>query len=142
MDIKIFISYTLQDGFINIDFLQSIKLNIIDQCLSYIDILDNDSRDKQARVEEELLNSDYLILIKTMNIGKSDWVKKEILLAKENNIPIVEFDYQDLIEKKFQPITLYIKHLAVSGLSSISSRIKSNCNLTEKRFEIPNVSYT
>ena len=39
-------------------------------------------------------------------------------------------------------ITSYIKHLAVSGLSSISARIKSTCNLTGKCFEMPNVSYT
>jgi hypothetical protein len=37
---------------------------------------------------------------------------------------------------------VYIKHLAVSALSSILARIKSTCNLTGKRFEMPNVSYT
>jgi len=39
-------------------------------------------------------------------------------------------------------ITSYIKHLAVSGLSKFSARIKSTCNLTGKCFEMPNVSYT
>ena len=38
--------------------------------------------------------------------------------------------------------TSYIKHLAVSGLSSVSARIKSSCNLTGTCFEMPNVSYT
>jgi hypothetical protein len=38
--------------------------------------------------------------------------------------------------------TSYIKHLAVSGLSSVSARIKSTCNLTGKCFEMPNVSFT
>jgi len=32
--------------------------------------------------------------------------------------------------------------LAVSGLSSVLARIKSGCNLTGNRFEMPNVSYT
>ena len=41
-----------------------------------------------------------------------------------------------------QPLTTCIKHLAVSGLSSVSARIKSCCNLTGNRFEMPNVSYT
>ncbi len=36
----------------------------------------------------------------------------------------------------------YIKHLAVSGLSSGLARIKICCILTGNRFEIPNVSYT
>jgi len=43
---------------------------------------------------------------------------------------------------KGQRTTSYIKHLAVSGLSSISARIKSTCNLTGKCFVMPNVSYT
>ena len=45
-------------------------------------------------------------------------------------------------DKERQCTTSYIKHLAVSGLSSISARIKSGGNLTEKFFEMPNVSYT
>ncbi len=45
-------------------------------------------------------------------------------------------------DKERQCTTSYIKHLAVSGLSSIPTRIKSTCNLTGKCFEMPNVSYT
>jgi len=41
-----------------------------------------------------------------------------------------------------QAVTACIKHLAVSGLSNLSARIKSSCNLTGKCFEMPNVSYT
>jgi len=43
---------------------------------------------------------------------------------------------------KPEPLTTCIKHLAVSGLSSVLARIKSGCNLTGNRFEMPNVSYT
>ena len=46
------------------------------------------------------------------------------------------------MKNKAQCITSYIKHLAISGLPSISARIKSTCNLTGKCFEMPNVSYT
>jgi hypothetical protein len=41
-----------------------------------------------------------------------------------------------------QHTTSYIKHLAVSGLSNVSARIKDTCNLTGMCFEMPNVSYT
>jgi hypothetical protein len=41
-----------------------------------------------------------------------------------------------------QCITSYIKHLAVSGLSSILARIKGSCYLTGKCVEMPNASYT
>ena len=46
------------------------------------------------------------------------------------------------MKTKAEPLTSYIKHLAVNGLSSISARIKVCCNLTDKCFEMPNVSYT
>ena len=39
-------------------------------------------------------------------------------------------------------LTTCIKHLAVSGLSSGTARIKNSCNLIGNRFEMPNVSYT
>lgn len=39
-------------------------------------------------------------------------------------------------------LTSCIKHLAVSGLSNSTARIKSSRNLTGNRFEMPNVSYT
>jgi len=45
-------------------------------------------------------------------------------------------------KKEHQAVTPYIKHLAVSALSSILARIKSGFNLTSKCFEMPNVSYT
>ena len=44
--------------------------------------------------------------------------------------------------KKPEPLTSCIKHLAVSGLSSVTARVKSSCNLIRNRFEMPNVSYT
>lgn len=47
-----------------------------------------------------------------------------------------------LDDKEKRLVTSYIKHLAVSGLSSVTARIKSTCNLTGKCFEMPNVSYT
>jgi len=44
--------------------------------------------------------------------------------------------------KNNEPLTSYIKHLAISGLSRGTARIKSSCNLIGNRFEMPNVSYT
>jgi hypothetical protein len=39
-------------------------------------------------------------------------------------------------------ITRGIVNCRFSGYSSGTARIKSSCNLTEKYFEMPNVSYT
>ena len=51
-------------------------------------------------------------------------------------------DIQSRLKKNTERTTSYIKHLAVSGLSKFSARIKSACNLTGQCFEMPNVSYT
>jgi hypothetical protein len=58
------------------------------------------------------------------------------------NQDVCEFTRQRFRIRKRQQVTLYIKHLAVSRLSSVSARIKSSCNLTGQCFEMPNVSYT
>jgi len=50
--------------------------------------------------------------------------------------------YYYLQKMNKQLLTTCIKHLAVSGLSSGTARIKSSCNLIGNRFEMPNVSYT
>jgi len=55
---------------------------------------------------------------------------------------IIKISDELTTEKKHMAITLYIKHLEVSGLSKVSPHIKSSCNLTGKCFEMPNVSYT
>ena len=51
-------------------------------------------------------------------------------------------DRQSRRNKNTERTTTCIKHLAVSGLSSVSARIKSSCNLIGYCFEMPNVSYT
>jgi hypothetical protein len=56
----------------------------------FIDILDNNSTDKQKRVLTELENSELLILIKSENTFNSNWVKLELNTAKTLNIPVVE----------------------------------------------------
>ncbi len=50
--------------------------------------------------------------------------------------------FKQLEDKEKRLVTSYIKHLAVSGLSNVSARIKITFNLTGKCFEMPNVSYT
>ena len=59
------------------------------------------------------------------------------------NLTAFDFERRKTMKmKEVQQVTTCIKHLAVSGLSSISARIKSSGNLTGNRFVMPNVSYT
>lgn len=88
----VFCSYTLKDGLITIEKLKELKMLIHQFAQSYIDILDNDSFDRQRRVIEELKKSKLLLVIKSPDIMKSDWVRMEFTIAKEQNIPIIEID--------------------------------------------------
>ena len=58
----------------------------------YIDILDNDSIDKQERVVEELSKAQLVLVLMSPDLKKSAWVKEEYRIANEKNIPIVEIN--------------------------------------------------
>jgi hypothetical protein len=66
----------------------------------FIDIIDNDSFDKQARVISELESSDLMILIETNSIYHSEWVALEIEKAKSRQIPIRKVSINELSNYK------------------------------------------
>ena len=101
---KIFISYTTRDGNITKLFLERLEKVLSIHSSIYIDLIHNNSKNKQNRVLKELKNSDILILIRTSDSTKSDWVQTELKLAKELNIPIAEVDFKEVNNKNFQPI--------------------------------------
>lgn len=85
---KIFVSYTVRDGLVT-----TFELNLLYRKLRrlghiYIDLLHNDSEDKQDRVKSELLSSDIVLLLVTPAIGCSPWVAWELAFASEHGIPI------------------------------------------------------
>ncbi|WP_288207004.1 toll/interleukin-1 receptor domain-containing protein [uncultured Parabacteroides sp.] len=86
---KLFISYSTQDGIITKDLLSQVKNFYSKYGNCYIDLLDNDSIDKQKRVYLELYKADILILLHTPASDKSKWVQKEIYIAYKRNIPII-----------------------------------------------------
>jgi hypothetical protein len=85
---KHFVCYTTRDKEVNSTFLQSFSNVLKKEGEVFIDLIDNDSEDKQCRVLSELDNSDILVLIETSNIYKSEWVSIELERAKAKGIPI------------------------------------------------------
>ena len=102
--VKVFVSYTLRDNLIDGEFLSQLELVLKTSFAVFIDYLHNDSVEKQKRIEIELANSDFILLIKTNKTYNSEWVLKEINLAKELKIPIFEFYFEDLINNNFKSI--------------------------------------
>jgi hypothetical protein len=85
---KHFVCYTTRDKEINSELLKSFSNKLKKEGDVFIDMIDNDSEDKQGRVLSELDTSDILVLIETSSIYKSEWVSIELERAKAMNIPI------------------------------------------------------
>ncbi|TKG89256.1 toll/interleukin-1 receptor domain-containing protein [Puteibacter caeruleilacunae] len=109
---KIFVSYTVRDNIVKKDFLEKVESFLQAYGRPFIDLLHNNSENKQLRVETELTESDCLILINTKDAKKSEWVNKELSIAIKNGIPVFEYDYKKLEEEEFHPITINIGHWA------------------------------
>jgi hypothetical protein len=93
---KYFVSYTTRDKEVTKELLAIFSKQLEKSGNVFIDIIDNDSLDKQTRVIEELENSDLMILIETKSIYQSEWVALEIEKAKARQIPIRKISINEL----------------------------------------------
>lgn len=93
---KYFVSYTTRDTEITRDLLELFSLKLKNVGKVFIDLIDNNSKDKQSRVIRELDSSDFVILVESQNIYKSDWVLVEIERAISKNIPIRTIKVKDI----------------------------------------------
>jgi len=106
---KVFISYTLKDKEINDEYLNKVnELQSLVNVSVFIDKLHNFDSFPQTRIEREIENCDMLLVVDTRNIFKSDWVKKEIEMARLKNRPI-HFTRPEKINKTIKSVynTLY-----------------------------------
>lgn len=100
---KYFVSYTTKDNEVTKELLESIAKVLKQKGEVYIDLIDNDSINKQERVINELDNSDVFLLIETKSVYDSVWVQIELDRAKSHQIDIQILsitDINDLISKK------------------------------------------
>lgn len=120
---NIFVSYTTRDTYINKELLDKVS-NIVSELGSpYVDLLHNNSLDKQAYVESMLKSSDVVLLLSSDSIDKSKWVNWELAQAKKIKIPIVE-----VCAKKFASANFVL---------NIFSEIKSHTEANKKIQQTP-----
>jgi len=93
---KYFISYTMRDKEITEYLLDTFSKRLENYGDVFVDLIDNNSIDKQARVIAELDNSDILILIESDSVYKSEWVSLELERASSRQIPIKKISLMDL----------------------------------------------
>ena len=97
---KYFVSYTTRDKEITPDLLKQFSKELEKKGEVFIDLLHNDSIDKQSRVLKELDSSDVMILIETNSVYQSEWVVLEIEQANAMPIPIQKMNLDQL--RKFK----------------------------------------
>lgn len=95
---KYFISYTIRDKEITKEFLDILSQKLFFLGSLFIDLIDNNSQNKQERVITELDYCDVLILVESRNVYKSKWVSFELERAKSRQIPIKIISPKDIIE--------------------------------------------
>lgn len=93
---NIFVSYTTRNNEVTIHSLINFSNKISPFGKIFIDLIDNDSNDKQGRIIEELKNCTLMFLIRSESILESYWVKFELHAASKLKIPIIEFDIAEL----------------------------------------------
>lgn len=86
----IFVSYTTRDNYVDRALLESISEVLSEYGNYYIDLLHNNSNDKQRHVEKMLSQAKLLLLISSSSIGKSEWVRWELKEAERSCIPIIK----------------------------------------------------
>lgn len=90
---KVFLSYTVRDGFIDSRVLEELEKHLSPKWSIYIDLLHNKSASPQKEVLTKLAESDLVIQIVTPSISDSEWACLEKDLALMNGIPVGFVNY-------------------------------------------------
>ena len=93
---NIFVSYTTRNNEVTVNSLINFSNKVNSFGKIFVDLLDNNSLDKQGRIIEELEKSDILVLIKSNSTYNSEWVKLELEIANKINIPVIEFEINEI----------------------------------------------
>ena len=94
---RIFVSYTTKDAVIDENLLNWIS-NLLTSCgRPFVDLLHNDSPDRQFRVERELYSADILLLLESSSVKDSRWVLWELQQAQNLDIPIIRIRVDNYI---------------------------------------------
>ena len=91
---NIFIAYTLKDGVLTVNDFIKIK-NLLNGHKLFIHYFRPDI-DSHPKIQKEIEKSDLLILIKTTASFESVWVRDELKIASQINIPIYFIEINDL----------------------------------------------
>ena len=93
--IRIFISYTTRDFYLDRDKLAEIDHLASSYGFVFIDALHNDSFNPQRRVEQELIEASVVLFIRTSGCSRSEWVGWERHKAVEYGKYCIEVPFDE-----------------------------------------------
>lgn len=125
---SIFVSYTTRDHYVDRELLESMCDVLSEYGSYYIDLLHNNSHQKQRHVEIMLSKAKLLLLISSTSVGESEWVLWELAEADRMGIPIVTIQatpnrnetLDNLRSKLASEYETLTREGSVGGLSSVS----------------------
>jgi len=121
----------MRDDYITSGLLSTIEKNIHKYWSCYIDILHNDSENKQERVEAELQKSKFIVLLDSESTSKSNWVQRELKLAVDNKIKIINISVDKMKTES------EINHLVLKAISQAKSDSRGCLSLSPSMPQIP-----
>ncbi|MBB4635695.1 TIR domain-containing protein [Longimicrobium terrae] len=89
---RIFVSYTLRDNVLDRATLVALDSYLREFGDPYIDLLHNPGEDHQRHVLTMLRSASLVLAIVTPKYDRSEWVKLELALAHQHQIPIMSVD--------------------------------------------------
>lgn len=125
-DMTFFVSYTTRDSYVDRDLLECISEVLSNYGDFYIDLLHNDSNNKQRHVEEMLSQADLLLVVSSSSIRESEWVRWELAEAESNGIPIIEIQATPNRNETINNLKVVLSS-RLESLISQSTRMQLSC---------------
>jgi hypothetical protein len=88
-NMHIFVSYTTKDAIISKSFLLSVSNTLTFYGKPFIDLLHNDSPNRQFRINQELHSADILLFLNSASAKHSKWVKWELKQAQDLDLHVI-----------------------------------------------------
>jgi len=97
---KIFVIYTTIDSYINKELLLKINEDLKQYGNVFIDLIHNNSENKQEYVLQMLYESSHIVIVETPKIRESKWAQMELKIAGEQKKTILGYYTLKVIGEK------------------------------------------
>lgn len=110
---RVFVSYTMKDPAVTKEKLEQVEAKLKPYSKVFVDILHNQVGN-QKRVNRELCRCDVFLQLISLN-HRSEWVQKELLVARQNNKTVLKVSIDELLMMDEEQVYLLISDTEKKG---------------------------